>query len=140
MDMHRQSHEMLFSTMNNTTMAFSKLKTTLSNVESQLKIEKIQSLAKDNRIKSLEGLVIKIGYGPTNVKVVEAIIKKKNIDIAALRKQLKWPSIEDPETKEITESEQHKEEMLKLIKEHNLQIKNMEEKIEKLINEKEKFT
>lgn len=32
MDMHRQYREMLFTTMTNTAMAFSKLRTTFSNV------------------------------------------------------------------------------------------------------------
>ena len=127
MDMHKQSGEMLFSTMTNTAMALSKLRTTLSNVKSQLKIEKISSLEKDNKVKSLEYLVIKIGYDPTDVKVAEEMIKKKNVDITSLRKQLKLPSTKDPQTKEIAESEQHKEEMLKLIIEKNVQIKTMKQ-------------
>jgi hypothetical protein len=60
-----------------------------------LKIEKISSLAKDNKIKSLEELALKIGYDPTNVKAAKELIKKKNVDIASLRKQLKLPAIED---------------------------------------------
>ena len=89
MDMHRQTGEMLFSTLTNTTMTASKLQVSLTNIQSQLKIEKISSLAKDNKIKSLEELVLKIGYDPTNVKEAEELIKKKNNDIASLIKQLK---------------------------------------------------
>jgi len=59
--------------------------------------------------------VIKLEYEPSDAKEMEEIIKKKNADIEALRKQLKFPSIEDPYTKEIKESVQHKEDMLKLI-------------------------
>jgi len=62
-------------------------------------------LSKDNRVKSLEGLMIKIGYDPTDVKAIEDIIKKKNANISALRKQLKLTSTKDPQTKEIEESE-----------------------------------
>jgi hypothetical protein len=61
----------------------------------QLKLEKISSFAKDNRIKTLEELVLKIIYDPSNVKVVKEMLKKKNLDIASLRKQLKLPPIED---------------------------------------------
>lgn len=53
---------------------------------------------------------------------------------------MKLPYTEDPQTKEIVENEQHKEEIFKLIIEKNLQIKTTEEKIEKLLKEKEKFT
>jgi hypothetical protein len=78
-------------------------------------LEKISSFAKDNRVKSLEELVLKIMYDPSNVKVTEEMIKKKNVDIASLRKQLKFPPTEDSQDKEIVEAENEKEELLKLI-------------------------
>jgi hypothetical protein len=47
------------------------------------------------------------------------MIKKKNADIATLRKQLKLPPKEDPQTKEIAEREGEKDEMLKLLLEQS---------------------
>ena len=67
-------------------MSLSKLQVTLSNTQSQLKMEKISSMAKDSRIKSLEDLVVRIGYNPSNLAVTEALVKKKNADIAALKR------------------------------------------------------
>jgi hypothetical protein len=96
MDMHGQTGEMIFSTLENTSMATAKLQFSLNNVQSQLKLEKISSLAKDKKIKSLEELVLKTAYDPSNVNAAEKILKKKNVDIASLRKQLKIPTIEDP--------------------------------------------
>jgi hypothetical protein len=58
-------------------------------------LEKISSFSKDNMIKTLEELVLKIGYDPLNVKVVEDMIKKKNTNIKYLRKQLKLPPTVD---------------------------------------------
>jgi hypothetical protein len=75
----------------------------------------------------LEELVLKIGYAPSNVKAVEEMIKKKNVDIASLRKQLKLPPTEDAHTKKIAETEGEKDEMLKLIMEKNAEFKEMEE-------------
>ena len=69
-------------------MTASKLHVSLNNIQSQLKMEKISSLAKDNKIKSLEELVLKIGYDPTNVKATGELLKKKNVDIKYLRKKL----------------------------------------------------
>jgi hypothetical protein len=40
----------------------------MNNVQTQLNMEKISSFAKDNRIKTLEELVLKISYDPSNVK------------------------------------------------------------------------
>jgi hypothetical protein len=97
----------------------------------------MSSFAKDNRIKTLEELVLKIGYDPANVKATEEMIKNKNADIASLRKQLNLPPIEDPQTKEIAEREGEKDEMLKLLLEQNAQLKEMEVEIERLLKEKE---
>jgi hypothetical protein len=138
MDMHKQTREMIFSTLANTSTTAANLQVSLSNVQTQLELEKVFSLAKDNKIKSLEELVLKIGYDPSNVKEEEDILKKNNVGIASLRKQLKIPTTKDPQVKEMAETRGQKEEMLKLIMEKNVQIKEMEAKLEKLVKEKEK--
>jgi hypothetical protein len=69
MDLHRQTGEMIFSTLANTSTTTAKLQVSLNNVQTQLKLEKVSSFSKDNMIKSLEELVLKIGYDPSNVKV-----------------------------------------------------------------------
>ena len=58
--------------------------------------------------------MLKIGYDPSNVKATEEMLKKNNVDIASLRKQLKFPPTEDSQAKEIVEAEDEKEEWLKL--------------------------
>jgi hypothetical protein len=136
MDLHRQTGEMVFSTLANASTTAAKLQVSLSNVQTQLKLEKISSFAKDNRIKTLEELVLKIGYDPSNVKAVEEMLKKKNVDIASLRRQLKLPPTEDAQAKEIAETEGEKDEMLKLIMEQNAQLREMEVELEKLVKEK----
>jgi hypothetical protein len=140
MDLHRQTGEMVFSTLANASTTAAKLQVSLNNVQTQLKLEKVSSFAKDNRIKSLEELVLKIGYDPSNVKAAEEMLKKKNADIASLRKQLKLPATEDSQAKEMAETEGEKEEMLKLIMEQNAQIKEMEAELERLVKEKEHET
>jgi chromosome segregation ATPase len=67
------------------------------------------------------------------------MIKKKNANIASLRKQLKLPPTVDSQEKEIVETEGEKDEMLKLIMEHNAQLKEMEAEMEKLVKEKEQL-
>ena len=64
----------------------------------------MSSFAKDNIIKTLEELDLKIEYDPSNVKEVEEMLKKKNADIASLRKQLKLPPTENSQAKEIAET------------------------------------
>jgi hypothetical protein len=86
MDLHKKTGEMIFHTLAHASTSASKFRVALSNAQTQLKLEKISSFAKDNRIKTLEELVLKIGYDPANVKAAEEMIKKKNVDIASLRK------------------------------------------------------
>jgi hypothetical protein len=117
MDLHRLTGEMVVSTLENASTATSILQVSLSNVQTQLKLEKISSFAKDNIIKTLEELVLKIGYYPSNVNEVKEMLKNKNDDIESLRKQLKLPPTEDSEAKEIDDTEGEKDEMLKLIME-----------------------
>jgi hypothetical protein len=137
MDLHKQTGEMVFHTLAHATASASRYRTALSNAQTQLKIDKISSFAKDNKIKTLEELVLKIGYDPANIKAAEEMIKKKNADITSLRKQLKLPPTEDPQTKEIAEREGEKDEMMRLLMEQNAQLREMEAEMEKLLKERE---
>jgi len=57
----------------------------------------VSSLAKDNKIKYLEEeMVVKEGFDAGNSKAMEEIIRKKNADIAFLKKQFNFPATEDP--------------------------------------------
>ena len=91
MDLYKKIGEMVFHTLAHASTSAAKLQVSLNNAQTQLKMEKISSFAKDNRIKTLEELVLKIGYDTSNMKAVEEMIKKNNADIASLRKQLKLP-------------------------------------------------
>ena len=102
-----------------------------------MKLENISSFAKDNMIKSLEELVVNIGYDPSNVKGTEEFLKKNNVDISSMRKKLKLPPTEDTQAKEIDETQGEKDEMLKLIMEQNSQLKEMETELERLVKDKE---
>jgi len=86
MDLHKQTGEMLYSTLTNSAIENSRLQASVNNIQSQLKLEKIYSLAKDNNIKSFEDLVIKLRYDPSNVKIAEEIVRRNNADIATLKK------------------------------------------------------
>jgi hypothetical protein len=139
MDLHKQIGEMVFYMLAHASTTLSKLQVSMNNVQTQLKLETISSFANDNRIKTLEELILKIGYDLANVKAAEEMIKKKNVDIASLRKQLKLPPTEDSQAKEIVEKEGEKDEMLKLLMDQNAQLKEMEAEMEKLVKEKEKL-
>jgi hypothetical protein len=137
MDLHMQTGQMVFFTLANASTAASKLQVSLNNVQMQFKLEKISYFSKDNRIMMVEALVLKIGYDPSNVKAVEEMLKNKNVDIASLRKQLKFPPTEDSQAKEIAETEGEKDKMLKLIMDQNVQLKEMEAELEKLVKEEQ---
>lgn len=80
----------------------SKLQEPLNNIHSQLKLHKISSLVKDIKIKGLQGLVLKLGLDPKDVEIVEKIIKNRNDDTQALRKQFKLSTTEHPRAQEVS--------------------------------------
>lgn len=135
--LHKNSSEMMYSTLTNTTMSASNLQVSLNNVQYQIKLENISSLDKDTRIKSLEDLVIKLGYNPKDIMVGEELLKKKDANISALRKQLKLLTTKDAQAKELGEIEKKKEGMFRIVIKLNSQIRDMEIELEKILKEKE---
>ena len=102
-ELHKQTGEMVYSTLSDKAMLAHKLKNSLNNTSAQLDLEKASSLAKDNRIKSLEDIIIELGHDPKDAKGINALMKKKEEDIATLRKQLKLPPTMHPQTTEVVQ-------------------------------------
>ena len=77
---------MVYSTLADKAILAHKLQNSLENISTQLNLEKVSSLAKDNRIKSLEDIIIELGHDPKDAKGIKALMRKKEEDIAAHRK------------------------------------------------------
>ena len=67
-------------------MSATKLQNTIIKMQDQMKLDKGSLYAKYLRIKPLEDLVLQVGVDPSDVPAAKLLIKKKNEDIAALRK------------------------------------------------------
>ena len=117
-------------------MAAITLQDSLNNTTAQLKIEKASSQAKDNRIKSLEDIIIGLGHNPKDIKSIEALIKKKDDDIAALRKQLKLPASRHPQTQEVLK-ESSQEEVMEFLLKVTERLSETEKELEQDLQEKE---
>ena len=126
---------MIYSTLTDKAMAANRLEDSLNNTSTQLQIEKASSQAKDNRIKYLEEIIISLGHNPKDIKGIEALIKNKDDDIAALRKQLKLPASRHPQTKEVLKKNS-KEEMMELLLKMNEQLSETEKELEQAWKEK----
>jgi len=98
-------------------------------------LEKASSLANDNRIKSLEDIIIELGHDPKDPKGIQALIKKKEEDIAALRKQLKLPITMHPQTTEIVEKKSQ-EDTMDLLMKMNERLAEMEKALEEALQGK----
>ena len=85
-ELHKQTGEMVYSTLVDKTLLAHRLQNCLHNTAAQLELENASSQAKVNRIKSLEEIIIELGHDPNDPKGVQALMKKKYEDIAALRK------------------------------------------------------
>ena len=81
--------------------------------------------------------MIGLGHDPKNVKAIEKLIKKKNDDIAALKKQLKIPQLHHPQTLEVLEVRKGHEELMDLVLKLNDQLKEIEKELDILIQSKQ---
>ena len=100
---------MVYSTLADKTLLAHKLQNSLHNTSAQLELEKASSTATDNRIKSLEEIIIELGHDPKDPKGIQALIKKKEEDIAALRRKLRLPAIIHPQTTEVAQKKEEED-------------------------------
>ena len=75
-----------------------------------------------------------MGHDPKDVKGVEALIKKKDEDIVALRKQLKLPPSRHPQTVEIIK-QKYEEELVYLLLKLNERLNETEQELEKALKD-----
>jgi len=97
-ELHKQTGEMVYASLANKTLVNYRLENSLNNTTAQLELERASSQAKDNRIKALEEIIIELGHDPKDIKVVQALLKLRDADMAALRKMVKVPATIHPQT------------------------------------------
>ena len=125
-ELHKQTGEMVYATLADKAMLAHQLKESLKNTNTQLDLERMSSSAKENGIKTLEEIIVELGNDPKkDAKGIQALIKKKEEDIAALRKQLRLPATMHPQTAELVQ-EKESEDMMDLLMKMNQRIIQME--------------
>jgi len=105
-ELHKQTREMVYSTLADKAILAHRLQNSLYNTSAQLELEKGSSLAKDKRSKSLEEIILELGHDPKDPKGTQALIKMKEEDIAALRRQLKLLITIHPQTTEVAQQKE----------------------------------
>ena len=81
--------------------------------------------------------MIELGHDPKDIKAMEQLIKKKNDDITALKKQLKIPQLQHPQTQEVLESQDRHEELMELALKLNDQLREKKKELDTLIQLKQ---
>jgi len=84
-ELHKQTGEMVYATLADKAMLAHQLKESLTNTSTQLGLERMSSSAKDNRIKTLEEIIMDLGHDLKDAKGIKALMKKKEEDITALK-------------------------------------------------------
>ena len=77
-----------------------------------------------------------MGHDPKEAKAIEALIKKKDEDIAALRKQLKLPPSRHPQTDEVIR-QKSEEDLMDLLLKLNEQLDDTAQTLEKALKDKQ---
>lgn len=99
-------------------------------------MENSSSLPNENKIKSLEEIIIELGHDPKDPKRIKALMKKKEDDIATLKKKLKLPITMHPQTIEVVQ-EKTEEDMMALLMKINQRLNELERELEKALQEKQ---
>jgi len=102
-ELHKQTGEMVYASLADKTLVNYRLENSLNNTAAQLELERASSQAKDNRIKALEEIIIELGHDPKDIKAVQALLKLRDADMAALRKMIKIPATLHPQTEEVAQ-------------------------------------
>lgn len=84
-------------------------------------------------------MVIELGHDPKDIKDTEELIKKKNDDIATLKKELNIPHLQHPQTQEVLESKTRHEELMHLVLKLNDQLREIENELNNLIQLKQTY-
>ena len=134
-ELHKQTGEMVYATLVDRATMAHELKESLKNTNTQLDFERMSSTAKDNRIKTLEDIIVDLGHDPKDPKGVRALMKKKNDDITALKKRLKLPPTEHPQKEEL-QKEKEAEDQLDLLMRLNQRVIDLEGDLERALQEK----
>ena len=113
-ELHKQTGEMVYASLADQTLDNYRLQNSLNNTASQLELERASSQAKDNRIRSLEDIIIEMGHDPKNIKGIQEILKLRDADMAALRRKIKLPATIHPQTDEVAQ-QRHDQEVTTLL-------------------------
>ena len=100
-ELHKKTGEMVYATLAEKAILAHELKESLKNTNTQLDFERLSSTAKDNRIKTLEDIIVDLGHDPKDPKGVRTLMKKKDDDIATLKKRLRMLPTKHPQTEEL---------------------------------------
>ena len=136
-ELHNQTGDMVYATLVDKAMLAHQLKESLTNTNTQLDLERMSSTAKDNKIKTLEEIIMDLGHDPKDAKGIKAPMKKKEDDIATLKKQLRLPATMHPQTAELAQEKQG-EDIMDLTVRMNQRIIEMEQELVKAVQEKQR--
>lgn len=108
-EQHKQTGEMVYASLADQTLDNYRLQNSLNNTASQLELERASSQAKENRIRSLEDIIIEIGHDPKDIKGIQEILKLRDADMAALRRKIKLLASIHPQTDDVSQQRHDQE-------------------------------
>lgn len=76
-ELHKQMDDMVYATLADKAIIAHQLKESLTNTYTQLDLERMSSTVENNRVKTLEEIIMDLGHDPKDNKGIEALMKKK---------------------------------------------------------------
>ena len=98
---HRQTSEVLYHDLLQSILSNKKLESEVTKLEQQLKKERAMGKSQKTQYKKLELDLMKVGLKPDSKKIVKNLLEEKDKVITSLKKKLKIPMGDHPQTKEL---------------------------------------
>ena len=98
---HKQTNGVLYHDLMRFVLNQNKIENKISRLEKQLKQKKDMSKDWFNQVKSFEEGLITVGVNPQEKQPIKRILEEKEKTIHSLKKKLKFPIIDHPQTEEM---------------------------------------
>ena len=107
--LHKKIGEVIYTDLMKATLKVSKLQSTVSRLENQLKQERVENKTYQQQIKKLQGDILAMDSKEDKGKTTKKILSEKEITIQLLKKKLKILATQQIQASKLTFLEKEKE-------------------------------
>ena len=130
--LHKQTREVIYNDLLKATLKVFRLQSTKTNIENQLRQEKVENKAHQQQIKKLQGYLLAANGETNKGEATQKLLAEKESTMQLLKKKLKAPTTQLIRASELSEVEKERETL-------NNELNDCKAKLLKLAEEKKEW-